>query len=1107
MTHSRFLHAISLASLLAFAACSDDTEGPTPDTGVPDMSKADSKVTKSEAGAKEASVPDKGPKAEASVKEAGADGPAPDMAQPDMAPPDMMKADVIQPDKGVVYPDLNLSDGMLASKACTKAKSMSFSAGKATATGSISSTRKDNDVSFTDTKCTGQKQPGAEDIHRIQLVAGKPYMFSVVPSSSYNQGVYLLNDCAQPLSACVAGADTQYSGSTETFTYVPKTTGTYWVGVDSRYTAGSSLSYGTYTLTVSDLGTVTTGDYCTKPLPLTWSAGKATATGTTKTGFNAYFNLSSYGCTYYDTEGVDVFYRAAVTKGKVYKVKVTPGSGWYASVYALSSCSTKSCIGGSDYGTSSGGPSEFTFTAATTGNVILGVDSRYASTSSLGKGTYTLEISEVTPSKGEFCNSPTALTFSGGVVSVSGDTTAATNDMVMGYNSCVGDDTIGPDQFYSFQATKGKGYIVETTGTSFDSAIYVLTSCSINSCVAGADASSSSSTGEKLAFVAKTSGTYIVGVDSDYKNDKGTYTLKITEYTPPTNDICSGAKAITMTAGKGTITGDTTKATPSVNLPYASCVGDDTEGPDLFYSFMATAGKSYKITATPASTYNVNLYAFTTCGSENSTCIKGADLGYNGVKESIKFTAKTSGKVYIGVDSDNKTSTNKSGTFTLDVEQYTAPVNEKCSGAQLVTLTGGKVTVSGDTDKASDEFTTLQCKTIGSTSTTSNLDGNQLYYKWATVKDQWYKLVLSPKDNSQYLYVFSNPACTQSAISTDCQSAGKDGGAIGSVGTTYKRAMYFKAKSTGFAYFAVDSLSTGGKFTVDLEEITPPDNSTCAKAKAITLTNDKAKVRSDVGPLLTPDEYSTLKCYSSVLFDGPQVYFSVGLTAGKNYLMSLDADSASGLYGYVFTDVCGATKIQTDCGSSGSTGAVTSSSTGTSGTTMMFKPTTSGTYKIGVDSTAPSSFGGFTLDISTLKANTNTTCQTAQSLTLTGGKATVSGFKTAADGDNMKKCGTVTLASTDLFYKFTPTIGKKYKLTFKPQGSGGRWSVWDGNHNCDATKLATECGKIGYTFVTGGSTSTKTITSAVGDIYFIADGCCTGTYDTYKFQFDIEELP
>jgi hypothetical protein len=61
---------------------------------------------------------------------------------------------------------------------------------------------------------------------------------------------------------------------------------------------------------------------------------------------------------------------------------------------------------------------------------------------------------------------------------------------------------------------------------------------------------------------------------------------------------------------------------------------------------------------------------------------------------------------------------------------------------------------------------------------------------------------------------------------------------------------------------------------------------------------------------------------STYLFDGPQVYYKVSLTAKQTYKVSLTADAARGLRAYLFSNTCIPTQIEKDCQSGGVSGTV-----------------------------------------------------------------------------------------------------------------------------------------------------------------------------------------
>jgi len=313
----------------------------------------------------------------------------------------------------------------------------------------------------------------------------------------------------------------------------------------------------------------------------------------------------------------------------------------------------------------------------------------------------------------------------------------------------------------------------------------------------------------------------------------------------------------------------------------------------------------------------------------------------------------------------------------------------------------------------------------------------------------------------------------------------------------------FKPTTTGTYYIGVSGNSSTdyGSFTLTIDEFATITNDTCATATALTLTSGKGSANGhNVGATDTVNLTSS-GCTSDVT-PGGDIFHKVTLTAGKNYKFQVTPASGFNQAIYLLSDCTAPTTkcvVGADSEYSGDTESFT------------YKPTTTGTYYIGVDSsyTAGASYseGAYTLSVEEFIPAANDSCQTAQVVTLTAGKATVTGSKKADATNQMLTCGSDTLAASDLFYKLTPVSGKQYKITFKPLGSGGRFAVWDGNHNCVQASMSTECGKLGSSFVSGSSSDSLTITSTSGDIYFIADGLSSGTYDIYDFSFEVEQLP
>jgi hypothetical protein len=728
------------------------------------------------------------------------------------------------------------------------------------------------------------------------------------------------------------------------------------------------------------------------------------------------------------------------------------------------------------------------------------------------------------------CLTAPVITLVNGKGSASGNTSGGANDFgaaikclrFASYTTTMD----GPQAYFKFSGVKGQLYRI-TTSASFSSYTYVFTSGCTAAAISG-DCTSNGKTGvvstsapankpEPIYFSPPHSGDVYLAVDSTYVSYAGGVSVTVEAIPTPTNTTCAKASFVPLVGGKATILGDLDAVIAPDEFSTLSCGTSFSalDGPNRYYAFIAKAGKAYTITLTPLSYATMRMYYVTTpsCSAAaiqqdcQSGGVKGDGLSYSATPtspRSLAFSPSVTGVVKVVVDDFAPTN---HGQFKLEIQESAAQLNQICSKAQPLTLGGGKVTVKSNTLLSKDEHASLRCRRAGSSSTTSTLDGPQLYYSWAVTKDQWYRLTLKALETTQYLYVFTG-ACNAAAIETSCQSSDASGGAVGGVAKGDTRALYFKAPSTGVARFAVDSTSQGGAFEATVEAMAKPTNGSCSGAKALALVGGKASVKGDVGPFLTPDEHATLLCgSSSSALNGPQAYHALTLTANQPYLVTLTADAASGLYAYLFGQSCLQASIQQDCQSGGATGDITTSAAYPGDTEFfVFTPSKSGAYTIGVDSRAPTYFGAYTLQVETFTAATNDTCQTAQPVKLTAGKATVSGTKTAQATNALLKCGSTTLSATDLFYRFAPAAGKTYRITYKPQGNGGRFAVWDGNHGCVAASVEAACGVLGSSFVSGGGTGNKMITASGSEIYIVADGL-TSSYNLYTFVLEIEPLP
>lgn len=434
--------------------------------------------------------------------------------------------------------------------------------------------------------------------------------------------------------------------------------------------------------------------------------------------------------------------------------------------------------------------------------------------------------------------------------------------------------------------------------------------------------------------------------------------------------------------------------------------------------------------------------------------------------------------------------------------------NTTCANAQLLTLAAGAVTVNGDTTGVADEFPTLTCPSYDGG--TYAMAGGQRYYKFNATKDQWYKVLLTAQFSYGYAILFTSTACTEAAIQTDCQSLGATG-EITEYGqkTGDTRAAYFKAPATGIVNVVVDSEGANGAFTLDIEEMAAVTNGTCANAAALTFNAGKASLRGDIGPTITPNEYGTsVDCGGSSPYEFPQAYYKFTAAAGQLYKISLTNTSGggvdffqTGLFAYVFQAAsCGtAANINTDCGSSGATGAKSSYAVNGATTGFTFSSAAGGDFVIAIDTQYAEDFGGFTLTVEEAVLPTNDTCANAKAITLSAGKATETGDTLlATDTLDMPSSGCTGYHSPghDLFYKLAVTAGKFYSVKLESAADTSLYVL----QACAATPTCIVGSDGGY----GGDPESVTFKAATtGDVIIGVDG--SETSENGAFTLTIEE--
>jgi hypothetical protein len=92
--------------------------------------------------------------------------------------------------------------------------------------------------------CTGWQQAGADAVYHLTMAAGQRLQATL--TTTWDAAIYLITDCAQSATSCVAGDD---AGNPEAIDFTSPTARSYYLIVDSWQTG--ALNTGNYTLNVT----------------------------------------------------------------------------------------------------------------------------------------------------------------------------------------------------------------------------------------------------------------------------------------------------------------------------------------------------------------------------------------------------------------------------------------------------------------------------------------------------------------------------------------------------------------------------------------------------------------------------------------------------------------------------------------------------------------------------------------------------------------------------------------------------------------------------------------------------------------------------------------
>lgn len=860
----------------------------------------------------------------------------------------------------------------------------------------VSGTTKGLKDEFSGLKCGGEVTFNApQSYYSFDAVAKKVYALRLTPVDhpAYVYAFEASVGCTEAAieKACASeGASgdrltlSVAPGETRSLYLLPKKAARYIVVVDSYVSSYA----GRYALRIEQSDPPDNGK-CSSPKTIKLTDGSAKVSGDTGPVADEFPKLECGGSTPLDAG--QLYYLMLAKADHAYRIDIEPQFWGLAYLFPFSAKCKESDV---EIGCASRGKSgmlaalgapgtkrSFVFEPDTPGDYLLGIEGE--TPDEVGK--FSIEVTEYTPPSHSTCAKAKALKLgSKGEVTISESTAKAGRDELPSL-TCGGFTRYSaPQLYYSFDVVSGKRYDL-TLKPKFKAEFYVFkksvgcTASAINkACGSAGD------TGDRLAepvaaggtrtlsFRPKTTGTYVVAVDGGAPYELGAFSLTIKAVTikpPPTHSKCSGAKSVTLSGGKASISDNTTPAVDE--FPTLSCRGPVAfAGRQLYYKISAASGKAYRLTFTPTDFWGY-LYAFpksTGCSVNaiDAACGKEPDGLRSGIVapkqgSTLLLAPSAPGDYIIAVDGGHPTDY---GSFKLEIEEIpkpSTPTNSHCNSPSKLTLSGGKVTVSGDTTASADEFTgNISCNVL------TAMNGPQVYYSFdVPAADDAFKLTLTPKFPA-YLYTFEDGAnCIESKVNSSCGSGGTSGAVLRSAAlANTSKSLYFQPASAGRYNVAVDANgpTNYGPFSLVISEFTPAANGTCTKAKALTLSSGKVSVSGNTA--LVKDEYPGLQCGGTTYLRAPQVYYSFTAKAGKSYSFKVTSDHYTNVAIFSEKVGCSLKNIESACGSSGVSGMLSPViPPGSTGKTFTFKPSSGGDYVVAVDGFFIDDFGSFSLSI------------------------------------------------------------------------------------------------------------------------------------------------
>ncbi len=840
---------------------------------------------------------------------------------------------------------------------------------------------------------------------------------TVTPTGTgYRPAVYIRQgDCTTSTQvACNRAGSTGSNAVASAASLVP---GVYYVVVDG---VGST---GDFTLDLQLGAELILPEDCTSAQPLVFTSGTATITGDTSSASNE----SSGSCGSSSTQTApDLVYSFTIDPSEEpmdVRAVVTP-SGWDAIIYL-----TDACPATSDLGCSDTFPDTVKARMLPAGTYYLWIDG-YSTAS--GPFSLTVDLIPSPPAPpGDNCTDAIPLLFTDGNVTVTGDTSTAYHDYRA---SCSSSSSTAPDLVYSFtidaaEAPMNLSAVLDSP--NWDAVIYLTDTCPPTGTLQCKD------TPETLSLNSLPAGDYYIWIDG-WGTGSGPFSLEVDLTPPPPGDTCQTAHPLSFdAAGHASISSSNAFAQDD----FKGCGG--TGGKDLVYSFSIDPAEAPMDLRAVLDTPSWDAVIFLT-----DTCPPTGALQCRDEPETLSLNSLPAGDYYIWVDGYST----GTGNFTLEVDLTQSPPppdNDSCAVPELLDISGGSVSVSGQTGSAVNDY---EGTCSGTTSTTA-LTGGDVVYEIELLADSSLAVRVTTSDGFKPGVYLRAADCT-SGTEVACHRATSNNGT----------AMVIQPSiSAGTYYLFVDGVDgQGGNF--DLTVITGavgtvPDD--CTTAETIDVSSGTALV---IGDTTSATQSGNSTCSTSTYQD---VVYTFTTSEVKNFEAKVQFASTS--YGpnlYLRKSACDSTLADDEvaCAKLTSGGKLTLSAPGLP----------ADTYWLWVDHPYSGEKGPFVLEVNLTDPLANDICSGAEALTLTQDPTsldmigTVTGTTIGAFDSGSGYCGGS--AGADVMYSFEINAEQTVEILVTPtQGSTLKPLVHLRATTCDdaQAEVPTSCAESAATAVGG----------------------------------------